>query len=108
MRRFGYAFIGFALASFMLPQPVFAASRVASSPSSPSSHGSDKARGQLADKDANKISDAFQPALDAASNNDRFNVIVTWSDTSTTATAKRDVGSFTVTHEYKIIHGFSG
>jgi serine protease AprX len=63
--------------------------------------------GRLADANANRISDAFEPALDAAATDDRFDVVVTYAGPGTAASAQRDVGPFRVTHEYRIVHGFA-
>jgi len=104
MRRF---------ATFVLVPVVFALTGVspvsaASRPASASGGGRNRSDGQLADRDANKISDAFQPALDAAPSSDRFDVVVTYSGPGNAASAEREVGTFIVTHEYRVIHGFSG
>jgi serine protease AprX len=65
-------------------------------------------RGRLADGDSNRISDAFQPTLDAAASDDRFDVVVTYSGSGSAASARHEVGWFPVSHEYRIVHGFSG
>ena len=105
MRRIAVAASCFALALFLVPVPASASART---PHSPRPSSSAVEHGHLADEDGNKISDAFQPALDAAPSDRSFAVVVTWIDNSSAATAKRSVGDFTVTREYTIVHGFSG
>jgi serine protease AprX len=95
---------GFLLA-FLVAQPASAATRT---PSKAGGSSDARSRGELADRDANRISDAFQPSLDAAASGDEFKVIVTYAGPGSAASAKREVGSFEVSHEYRIIHGFAG
>ena len=104
MRKLVSSCVGFLFVLFVLAQPAQAAPRPDPSQGSPGP-GS---RGHLADRDANRISDAFQPVLDAAGPNDRFKVIVTYSGAGDATSAQRDVGSFPVSHEYRIIRGFAG
>jgi serine protease AprX len=72
------------------------------------SSGPSGGQGRLADSNGNRISDAFQPSLDSAASGDRFDVVVTYSGSGSAATAQQQVGSFPVSHEYKIVHGFAG
>jgi serine protease AprX len=93
------------LVVFLVAQPATAASNTASQP--PGGQSGPR-RGELADRDDNKISDAFQPRLDAAEPGDRFQVIVTYAGPGNVATARREVGSFELSHEYTIVRGFAG
>src|SRR6266498_2378602 len=101
MRRFWLSAALSVLALSIAPQPASAAPRL----KSPSSSAS--GRSELADRNSNRISDAFQPSLDAAASNDRFDVVVTYSGAGSAATAQQEVGSFYVSHQYRIVHGFS-
>src|SRR2546425_1687530 len=64
-------------------------------------------QGELADRNANRISDAFQPALDAASSGQRFDVVVTYSGSGDAASAQREVGTFHVSRQYGVVPGFA-
>jgi serine protease AprX len=61
----------------------------------------------LQDRDANRISDEFDPDVEAAAASDRFDVLVTFSGPGSAASAQREVGAFHVSREYRIVHGFA-
>lgn len=66
--------------------------------------------GPLADRDRDRISDGLEPKLEAASDSDRFSVIVTFAPGrgGSAAQARSEVGAFTVEREFRIIPGFAG
>ena len=61
----------------------------------------------LQDRDANRISDEFDPDVDAAQANDRFAVLVNFSGAGSAASAQREVGTFSVKREYRSVRGFA-
>jgi serine protease AprX len=90
---------------FLVARPVAAAPR----PSRPSPSSQEVRAGALADQDGDRLSDGFEPALDAASPSDRFGVIVTFVPGGGGARdAEAAVGDIDVSHEYHIIPGFAG
>lgn len=94
------------LAALILARPAPAAPRSAPEDApAGSSHA-----GTLTDRDADRISDAFEPELDAAATSDRFAVIVTFrpGTKNAAAQARASVGAFPTSHEYRIIPGFAG
>ncbi|MGH2725464.1 MAG: S8 family serine peptidase, partial [Actinomycetota bacterium] len=66
--------------------------------------------GPLADRDADRVSDGFEPKVDAAAPTDRFEVIVTFRPGSggDADAARAQVGAFPVEQEFRIIPGFAG
>ena len=102
-RAFSTAF-ACTLVLFMLPRPAQAA-RPAPTEERPAA-----AHGALTDRNGDRISDAFEPALEEAHPSDRFDVVVTFRPgmSGDASAARRQVGTFTVTHEYGIIPGFAG
>ncbi len=91
---------------FLVARPVAAAPNR----SAPAPSGQAARAGVLADRDNDRLSDAFEPKLDAANASDRFDVIVTFvpGTHGAAAQAKRQVRDFAVSHEYRIIPGFAG
>lgn len=96
--------------AFMLVFLVARPAAAAPEPARPTPSGEPARAGALADRDGDRLSDAFEPELDAAAASDRFGVIVTFVPGTRGAAdqAKRQVGSFEVSHEYRIIRGFAG
>ncbi len=100
MRRTLSTLILIPLALFLAAQPVGAATK--------GPDGSSVQRGAgLQDRDADRLSDAFEPALDRAAAEDRFDVLVTFSGRGSAASAQREVGAFQVRREYRGVHGFA-
>jgi serine protease AprX len=93
------------LLAFVVARPAAAGHRAA--PEAPP----DPARsGTLSDRDADRISDAFEPKVDQAAPSERLDVVVTFlpGTDHPAEDARNHVGSFPVSHEYRIIPGFAG
>lgn len=61
----------------------------------------------LQDRDANRISDEFDPDVDQADPDEPFAVLVTFSGPGDAASSQREVGAFDLNREYRGVHGFA-